>query len=339
MHILPDLLHTFSQRHPNITFELLQGSYEDIERWLSEGRIDLGFLRLPTNSHFECTLLLEERILAIFPEDQAPEEDTFPVEALKQAPYILRPDSLDNETREIFRKTLCNPRITYSAKDDYAVMAMVERGLGTSIPAGTLLKRTPYRLAKRELSPPATRQIVWLAKTRRPFHLRPGSFFITSSRLRLSEPMPSIFLIPGFKIPRFTFSFQAVILQMRMRRGLRRTTGRRRVMAKFVTAQEAVQYIHSGDRVALAHSVGEPQALVNAMLDNYQAYQAVEICHMLALGPCKYTRPEMAGHFWHNSLFAGRAAGMLSTREELTTHPISSGNLPAFFTKGFFPLT
>ena len=38
-------------------------------------------------------------------------------------------------------------------------------------------------------------------------------------------------------------------------------------MAKFVTAQEAVQYIHSGDRVALAHSVGEPQALVNAMLD------------------------------------------------------------------------
>ena len=29
-------------------------------------------------------------------------------------------------------------------------------------------------------------------------------------------------------------------------------------MAKFVTAQEAVQYIHSGDRVALAHSVGEP---------------------------------------------------------------------------------
>ena len=53
-------------------------------------------------------------------------------------------------------------------------------------------------------------------------------------------------------------------------------------MAKFVTAQEAVQYIHSGDRVALAHSVGEPQALVNAMLDNYQAYQQVEICHMLA---------------------------------------------------------
>ena len=103
--------------------------------------------------------MLEERILAIFPEDQAPEEGPFPVEALKQAPYLPRPDSLDNETREIFRKTLCNPRITYSAKDDYAVMAMVERGLGISILPELLLKRTPYRLAKRELSPPATRQI------------------------------------------------------------------------------------------------------------------------------------------------------------------------------------
>mgnify|MGYP002249261909 CR=1 FL=1 len=43
-------------------------------------------------------------------------------------------------------------------------------------------------------------------------------------------------------------------------------------MAKFVTAQEAAQYIHSGARVALAHRVGEPQALVNAMLDHYRAY-------------------------------------------------------------------
>ncbi len=37
VHILPDLIHGFSQRHPNITFELLQGSYEDIERWLGKG--------------------------------------------------------------------------------------------------------------------------------------------------------------------------------------------------------------------------------------------------------------------------------------------------------------
>ena len=72
VHLLPDLLDSFARQHPNVTFELLQGSYEDIERWLGEGRIDLGFLRLPTSERFTSTLLLEERILAIFPRDQAP---------------------------------------------------------------------------------------------------------------------------------------------------------------------------------------------------------------------------------------------------------------------------
>lgn len=160
VHLLPDLLREFSQRHPNITFELLQGSYEDIERWLGEGRIDLGFLRLPASQRFDCTLLLEERILAIFPQKQAPARRRFPVAEIQSQPYILRPDSLDGEMGEMVRKALLStPRITYSAKDDYAVMAMVERGLGMSILPELLLKRTPYHLAKRELDPPATRQI------------------------------------------------------------------------------------------------------------------------------------------------------------------------------------
>ncbi len=82
-------------------------------------------------------------------------------------------------------------------------------------------------------------------------------------------------------------------------------------MAKFVTAQEAVQAIHSGDRVVLAHSVGEPQALVNAMLDNYQAYQNVEVLHMLALGPCKYTQPQYPAIFGTTPSSPGPGAGPL----------------------------
>lgn len=165
VHLLPDLLHGFSEQYPNITFELLQGSYEDIEHWLGEGRIDLGFLRLPVGKNLESLLLLEERILAIFPRGNAPAGRRFPVDRIREEPYILRPDSLDTEMREIFRKVPCEPRITYSAKDDYAVMAMVERGLGMSILPELLLKRTPYKLTKLELDPPATRQIGMVCKS------------------------------------------------------------------------------------------------------------------------------------------------------------------------------
>lgn len=109
-------------------------------------------------------------------------------------------------------------------------------------------------------------------------------------------------------------------------------------MAKFVTAKEAVQHIKSGDRVALAHSVGEPQALVNAMLENYKAYQNVEICHMLALGPCAYCQPEMEGHFKHNSLFAGPGsrAAVNDMRADYT--PNLFGESPRLFYEGIIPI-
>lgn len=143
VHLLPHLLQTFSQRHPDITFELLQGSYEDIERWLSEGRIDLGFLRLPANSHFEATLLLEERILAIFPPEQAPESPRVTVEQLKQAPYILRLDSLDSDTREFFRKTQRTPPDHLFRQGRLRRHGHGGAGLGHQHPAGTAAEKRP----------------------------------------------------------------------------------------------------------------------------------------------------------------------------------------------------
>lgn len=109
-------------------------------------------------------------------------------------------------------------------------------------------------------------------------------------------------------------------------------------MAKFVTAQEAVRYIHSGDRVALAHSVGEPQALVNAMLENYENYENVEICHMLALGPCAYCQPEMAGHFKHNSLFAGPGSRKAVNEMRADYTPNLFGESPRLFYEGIIPI-
>ncbi|SDZ90485.1 4-hydroxybutyrate CoA-transferase [Eubacterium aggregans] len=71
------------------------------------------------------------------------------------------------------------------------------------------------------------------------------------------------------------------------------------------TAQEAVDVIKSGDRVVLAHACGEPCHIVEAMVDNAEAYQDVEIVHMVAMGKGRYCQPEYAGVFRHNALFVG----------------------------------
>ena len=109
-------------------------------------------------------------------------------------------------------------------------------------------------------------------------------------------------------------------------------------MAQFVTAQEAVKHIKSGDRVVTAHSIGEPQTLVKAMVENYKAYKDVEICHLLALGPCDYTKPEMKGHFRHNSLFAGPGARKAIDENRADFTPAFFYEAPKMFREGYLPV-
>ena len=75
--------------------------------------------------------------------------------------------------------------------------------------------------------------------------------------------------------------------------------------SKLTTAQEAVKQIKSGDRVVVGHATGSPEVLLKAMVDNKEAYENVEIVHMVAMGPSEYCLPENSAHFIHNSLFAG----------------------------------
>lgn len=75
--------------------------------------------------------------------------------------------------------------------------------------------------------------------------------------------------------------------------------------SKKMTAEEAVKHIKSGDRVVVGHAVGEPSYLLDAMVANAEAYENVEIVHMVAMGKCEYCKPGMEKHFHHNTPFVG----------------------------------
>lgn len=75
--------------------------------------------------------------------------------------------------------------------------------------------------------------------------------------------------------------------------------------SKIVSADDAVKHIKNGERVALAHAAGVPQACVDALVRQADHFQNVEIYHMLCLGEGKYMMPEMAPHFRHVTNFVG----------------------------------
>lgn len=159
-HWLPNIIKEFQKDYPNIDYELLLGDYMEIEEWIHTGRVDCGFLRLPTHQEFETIFLHQDKLMAIIPETHPLSHlEKFPIAALCDAPFMLLEKGEKTEISEIFERNNLRPNVKFITWDDYAVMSMVESELGVAILPELILKRVPYRITSKELDVPAYRNI------------------------------------------------------------------------------------------------------------------------------------------------------------------------------------
>lgn len=159
-HWLPNIIKAFQKDHPNIDYELLLGDYAEIEEWIAEGRVDCGFVRLPARPAFETIPLARDDLLAVLPEGHPlAESERVPASALCSEPFILLERGARTDVTEIFEREGLSPRVRFTTWDDYAIMSMVESGLGISILPELILRRIPYRIVAKKLAVPAYREI------------------------------------------------------------------------------------------------------------------------------------------------------------------------------------
>ncbi len=107
---------------------------------------------------------------------------------------------------------------------------------------------------------------------------------------------------------------------------------------KLVTAEDAVSVIKSSDRVYVSGNAATPYVLMDALASRKDKLEDVELTHVLLLGEDPLSRPEMEGHFRHNSLFVGPADRKAINEGRADYIPIFLHQIPGLIYSDQMPL-
>lgn len=158
--VLPNVLKDFHEEYPNIRIQLFNGEYGEIIDWLRQGKVDCGFLTMPAASDLETTFLLQDSFVAIVPQGHplaaAP---CFPVSRLPEEDFIKLNEMPDLELDNFLGTLPVAPRVSYEATNDFALLAMVESGLGVSIVHDLILHPQRYHVARLPLDVTQNRDV------------------------------------------------------------------------------------------------------------------------------------------------------------------------------------
>ena len=162
-HLIPPAIERFTREHPGIEYELRMGDYSEIESWVVDGLVDFGFLPYPPQEPREDLareVVATDELMAVVPQGhELAAREAISLAGLAAEPFILLERGSDNEISPLFETAGLSLTVCLSTWDDYAIMSMVENGLGVSILPNLILTRCPYRIERRPLDPPVTRDL------------------------------------------------------------------------------------------------------------------------------------------------------------------------------------
>ncbi len=166
-HILPEVIKRFRQDYSGVRYEVLLGDYNEIENWVQSGRIDVGFVLLPTRDKFDTISFYQDEMMVLLPKGhRLTEYDRIPLKEIAKESFILQENDNNTTTRQFFTKRGVPLNVEFATWDDYAIMSMVENGLGISVLPDLIMKRSPYEIELRPLEEPFMREMGIIMKNR-----------------------------------------------------------------------------------------------------------------------------------------------------------------------------
>ncbi len=162
VHWLPSIIQEFHAAHPQIQFRLRYGQdYVEIEKWISEGLVDCGFIGLPaTYPNLNLRTLRRDAFVAVLPrEHPLAARSSISLHELADQPFIRLEEGNDNEIAALFSESGIQPKVCFTAWDNQTILAMVSKGLGVSVLTELMFGEDPYDVVAVPLEPAAYRDL------------------------------------------------------------------------------------------------------------------------------------------------------------------------------------
>ncbi len=162
---LPDIFARFQKDYPGIEYEMLLGDYAEVEKWIAEGRVDCGFLRLPVNGGLDVIALKRDEYKVVLPMNHPlAQKSEIEYKDLDGQTFLLLEHGGKTEVSELLEKNSVHPKIRFTTWEDFAIMSMAEKGMGIGVLPEMILKRIPYNIAIRPFREPYYREIALAMK-------------------------------------------------------------------------------------------------------------------------------------------------------------------------------
>lgn len=155
-HWLPEVIRDFEQDYPQIEIRLMEGIRQEVTRWLDEKKADIGFLSYQEPMPYEWTPLDYDEMLAVLPKDHLyASKESYPLINCETDSFIMPALGRDDDVVSLFEQNGIKLNIHFATLENFATMAMIEKGLGMSVMNNLITEKWNCDIVKIPVDPPS----------------------------------------------------------------------------------------------------------------------------------------------------------------------------------------
>ena len=155
-HWLPEVIRDFEQDYPQIEIRLMEGIRQEVTRWLDEKKADIGFLSYQEPMPYEWTPLDYDEMLAVLPKDHLyASKESYPLINCETDSFIMPALGRDDDVVSLFERNGIKLNIHFATLENFATMAMIEKGLGMSVMYNLITEKWNCDIVKIPVDPPS----------------------------------------------------------------------------------------------------------------------------------------------------------------------------------------